>query len=402
MGPNSIYLDNNSTTPIDPRVVEAMVRVQRDGLANPASQHHLGRRARRLLEEAREGIASLLGADVTSFRADQLIFTSGGTEANNLALFGLTAAAAARSNERQQLIVSAIEHPSVLESARRLEQQGVPVVRLGVSTQGVVDEAQLEAALQQQPTALVSVMLANHETGVVQPVERLAALCAAAGAPLHTDAVQAVGKIPVHFRQLGVSALTLTAHKFHGPLGIGALLLRSDVKLEPTLFGGFQQGGLRPGTEPVALAVGFHEALRLAVAELDERNVRMTRLAGELARSLREAFPDLIIAGQQSPRLPHTLNVAFPGVNRQALLMSLDLTGVACSTGSACASGSSEPSPVLQAMGLPADAIEGAIRLSLSAQTTAEEVAEASRRIIRCVNDLRNAGNPRKSANTPS
>jgi len=397
----SIYLDNNSTSPIDPRVVEAMARVQRDGLANPASQHHLGRRARRLLEEAREGIASLLGADVTSLRADQLIFTSGGTEANNLALFGLTAAAAAKTHEKQQVIVSGIEHPSILESVKRLEQRGVPVVRLGVSSHGVVDERQLEEALE-QPTALASVMLANHETGVLQPIERLAACCSVANVPLHTDAVQAVGKVPVHFRQLGVNAMTLTAHKVHGPLGIGALLLRSDVKLEPTLFGGFQQAGLRPGTEPVALAVGFHEALRLAHDELVERTATITRLADELASTLREAFPDLVVAGEAAPRLPHTLNVAFPGVNRQALLMSLDMAGVACSTGSACASGSSEPSPVLKAMRLPSDAIEGAIRLSLSALTTAGEVAEASRRIIRCVNDLRTAQKPRKSANTPS
>ena len=398
---NSIYLDHNSTSPIDPRVVEAMVRVLRDGLANPVSQHHAGRRARRLLEEAREGIASLLGADVTSFHADRLIFTSGGTEANNLALFGLTAAAAEKSRERGQVVVSAIEHPSVLQAAERLERQGFPVTRLGVSTEGVVDEQQLDAALQ-QPTALVSIMLANHETGVLQPIDHFARHCAAAGVHLHTDAVQAVGKVPVHFRQLGVNALTLTAHKFQGPLGIGGLLIRSDVKLEPTLFGGFQQGGLRPGTEPVALAVGFHEALRLCHAEQEQRLRTMTELRELLASSLREAFPDLLIAGEEATRLPHTLNVAFPGVNRQALLMALDLAGVACSTGSACASGSSEPSPVLTAMRLPPAAIEGAIRFSLGAFTSVDEVAEASQRIIRCVNDLRNASKPRKSADTSS
>ena len=398
---NSIYLDNNSTTPIDPRVVEAMVRVERDGLANPASQHHLGRRARRLLEEAREGIASLLGADVTSFHADQLIFTSGGTEANNLALFGLSAARQASTSDRSQVIVSAIEHPSVLESAKVLEGRGCPVVRLGVSTDGVVDEQALQAALQ-QPTAIVSVMLANHETGVLQPVERLASLCSIANVPMHTDAVQAVGKHPVNFRALKVSALTLTAHKFHGPPGIGALLLRNDSKLEPTLFGGFQQGGLRPGTEPVALAIGFHEALRLAHVEQQERVERMARLRDELARALREAFPDLLGAGEDSLRLPHTLNLALPGINRQALLMALDMAGVACSTGSACASGSSEPSPVLTAMGLPQHAIEGAIRLSLSAVTTDLQAAEAVQRIVRCANTLRNATNARKSANTPS
>lgn len=398
---NSIYLDHNSTTPIDPRVVDAMTRVQRDGLANPASQHHAGRRARRRLEEAREGIAALLGADVTSFQADRLIFTSGGTEANNLALLGLTAGSQPAGEEPLQVAVSAVEHPSVLETATLLLQRGLSVVRLGVSREGVVDERTLTAALE-WPTSLVSVMLANHETGVLQPVDRLAAVCAAAGAPMHTDAVQAVGKWPVHFRELGVSAMTVTAHKLHGPPGIGALLVRHGVELEPILRGGFQQGGLRPGTESVALAVGFHEALRLAHSELERRMQTMTALRDQLAQALREKLPELVIAGEAAPRLPHTLNVAFPGVNRQALLMALDLAGVACSTGSACASGSSEPSPVLTAMGLPRDAIEGAIRLSLGAGTTAAEVAEASQRIIRCVNDLRKPPKPRKTADTSS
>jgi len=214
----------------------------------------------------------------------------------------------------------------------------------------------------------------------------------AGGTTIHTDAVQAIGKIPVHFRDLGVDALTVAPHKFHGPIGIGALVLRHGIKLQPQLVGGFQQGGLRPGTESVALAVGFHAALKLAVDELPERSERMRSLRDALEHSLRDALPtakEMVIIGEDAPRLPNTSNVSFPGLNRQALVMALDMAGVACSTGSACASGSSEPSPALVAMGLPQDVIEGSIRLSLGAFTGSEEVAEAARRIINAVKHLR-------------
>jgi cysteine desulfurase len=244
----------------------------------------------------------------------------------------------------------------------------------------------------------VSAQLANNETGVIQPVAEIAALCHERSMAMHTDAVQAVGKIPVHFRELGVDAMTVAPHKFHGPLGIGGLVLRHGIKIQPRLFGGFQQGGLRPGTENVALAIGFHEALKLAVAELDQRAERMASLRDELERSLREELPEMVVIGEDAPRLPNTSCIAFPGLDRQQLVMALDLAGVACSTGSACASGSSEPSRTLVAMGLSKEVVEGAIRLSLGAFTTAEEVAEAARRIIKTVKELRmaaKAGNSR-------
>jgi cysteine desulfurase len=224
---------------------------------------------------------------------------------------------------------------------------------------------------------------------VIQPIAEMATACRASGALIHTDAVQAGGKIPVHFRELGVDAMTVAPHKFHGPLGIGALILRHDSKPQPQLFGGFQQAGLRPGTENVALAVGFHEALKFAIAELPDRAARMQSLRDELERSLRAEMPDMVIIGQQSPRLPNTSCISFPDLDRQALVMALDLAGVACSTGSACASGSSEPSPTLLAMGLPKAVINGAIRLSLGALTTASEVAEAAARILKTVKHLR-------------
>ncbi len=402
MPEDSIYLDHNSTTPIDSRVVEAMTRAWRDCGANPASQHAPGRRARRMLEEAREGILELLGAKTGGMDADQLLFTSGGTEANNLAILGLPTAGGQRASRESTpratcVAATAQEHPSVIgainERARRDSIEPLPTTRallVRPDARGIVSAA---AAGDFEHAGLVSVQLANNETGVMQPVAEIAALCREGGSLIHSDAVQAVGKIKVRFRELGIDAMTVAPHKFHGPLGIGGLLLKHGVKLQPQMFGGFQQGGLRPGTENVALAVGFFEALKLAVVELPERVARMQRLRDTLERSLREGLgrqeclPHVI--GHESPRLPNTSCVSFPGLDRQALVMALDLAGVACSTGSACASGSSEPSPTLVAMGLPPDVIQGAIRLSLGAFTTAEEVAEAARRILNTVKHLR-------------
>ena len=482
MPADSIYLDNNATTPIDPRVVEAMTRAWRDCGANPASQHTPGRRARRMLEEAREGILELLGAKTSGMDADQLLFTSGGTEANNLAVLGLGPGGG--------VLLSAGEHPSVLQAAKqRWRSTGVDdpdvalmrqVARGGATAAAAFEELALQyqarvvTAMQQfaadqakaeelaqevlrsiykvstyrereryrlattfqnwlfaranqvagaalgfhNPPAhtiplgpdgvarygavglgkwnVVSVLLANNETGVIQPVAAIAALCREQGSLVHTDAVQAVGKIAVNFREIRVDAMTVAPHKFHGPLGIGALVVRHGVELQPLMFGGFQQRALRPGTENAALAVGFHEALKLAVTELPDRAERMTRLRDALEQALLQhgrheflPFGGVAIIGQRAPRLPNTSCVSFPGLDRQALVMALDLAGVACSTGSACASGSSEPSPTLVAMGLPPEVIQGAIRFSVGAFTTASDVAEAARRIIKAVKHLR-------------
>jgi len=390
----SIYLDNNSTTPIDPRVVDAMIRAWKECGANPASQHSPGRNARRVLEDAREGIAKLLGAKTGGMDADQLIFTSGGTEANNLALLGLITPPPAKEDQTgrkylfgAELVVSAAEHPSVFAAAHELVRRGMRVhVALAMDHENKFrDEfiAKLDHLAQ-----LCSVMLANNETGVVHPISKITDACHERNTIIHTDAVQAVGKIRVDFRELGVDAMTVAPHKFHGPLGIGGLVVRHGLELQPQLFGGFQQGGLRPGTENVALAVGFFEALRLAVAEMPERAERMRSLRDGLERRLREEVPEVVIIGENVPRLPGTSCVSFPGLDRQALVMALDLAGVACSTGSACASGSSEPSPTLVAMGLAEGVIRGAIRLSLGALTTATEVEEAAHRIIKAVKHL--------------
>ena len=405
--PAPIYLDNNSTTPIHPEVAEAILRAATDLVGNPASQHSLGRKARRVLEEVREGIVSLLGGKTGGMDADRLIFTSGGTEANQLAIRGLVECKVQSAECRVQvsnlksqisnpvpaeqppnIVISSIEHPSALGAAESTARSGCEVRRLAANENGAVDAARLGDLLDDR-TLLVSVMLANNETGVLQPVESLARTCAAKSIPFHTDAIQAVGKIPVNFRELGITAMSVAPHKFHGPLGIGGLLLQHDAKLQPLFQGGFQQGGLRPGTESAALAVGFYTALVLADRELAERQTRMTALRENLESQLLAGAADAIIIGASSPRLPTTTCIAFPGINRQALVMALDMAGVACSTGSACASGSSEPSATLVAMGLPQDQIEGAIRLSLNALTTAAEVSEGAQRILKCVNHLR-------------
>ncbi len=375
----SIFLDHNSTTPLAPEAAAAMAECQSCGYANPESQHHLGRRARQLLEEAREEIARILGADLSGRTPDRVIFTSGGTEANNLALLGLAGLWSAGPPGR--MVISAIEHPSVSKPAEALERRGWQVDRLAAGESGVVCAEQFAAVLDRRPR-VASVMLANNETGVIQPIGQLAELAAAARVSLHTDACQAAGKIAVNFRQLGVAAMSVAAHKFHGPRGIGALIVRGDLALEPMLFGGFQQQGFRPGTESVALAVGMAAALVAFERENDDRVRRIAMLRDRLESAIRAAWPRAVIVGADSSRLPNTACIAFPGMDRRALVMALDLAGVACSTGSACASGSSEPSPTLLAMDLPAEIISGALRFSLGATTRVEEIDEAARRII--------------------
>lgn len=372
-----IYLDANATTPLDPAVLEAMLPFLRGGFGNPASAHQAGRQARRALEGARERTAALLGA-----HPDEVVFTSGATEANNLALFGLA------GQSPGHLLVSAVEHPSVVEPARRLAETGFTVEYLPVDAEGAVLRDALTTYLRSE-TRLVSTMFANNETGTVQPVAALAA-AVAGRAHFHCDAAQAVGKLPIHFRDLGISCLTFSAHKFHGPKGVGALLLRRGTKLRPQLCGGHQQHGHRPGTEPVALAVGLAAALDLAMRELDLRRENILRLRGRFLGQLSRLADPIVLNGPEAGGVPHTLNLSFPGCQADSLLMNLDLAGVACSTGSACSSGSLLPSPVLQAMGVPDELLHSAMRFSLHSLLREEEVDEAARRIAEIVGRLRN------------
>lgn len=390
-----IYLDHNSTTPIDPVVVDAMMDCFRSGYVNPASQHRMGQTARKQLEAHRVQILSRLGGVTAGMQADRLVFTSGGTESNNLALIGLARAAWQRRQSDDPtarpgtVLVSAIEHPSVVGAAEHLSRLGFNIVTIGADSRGQVQADRLAELLDNHAdTDLVSVMLANNETGVIQPVARVAEMCRSKRVVCHTDAVQAVGKIPVSFRNLGVDALSLTAHKFGGPRGIGGLILHHGIEPEPILFGGFQQMGSRPGTEDLALVIGLATALNI-YHEHPERMQRVANLRDALQARLENELSDAVVIGRDVPRVPPTLNIAFKGVDRQAALMACDLAGLAISTGSACASGSSEPSPVLIAMGLDREVVEGALRISLGVTNSPVEIEETARRIINVVNGLR-------------
>jgi cysteine desulfurase len=371
----SIYLDHNATTPLDPEVLEAMAPYFLIP-GNAESRHAAGRRARRAWEEARETVARILGAE-----PDEVVFTSGGTESNNLAIFGL-----ARIEPGPGHVVSSpIEHPAVAEPVARLEANGFRVDRPPVNAEGLAD-AELMATEFTNRTRLATLMLANNETGALQPVQHLAGLAIVQGIPVHTDAVQAVGRIPVNFHALGVTSLAASAHKFHGPVGIGLLLVRRGVRLRSRLLGGGQQQGRRPGTPAVPLAVGLAVALKRWHAETETRITRWIALCNRLEMGLIYALgPDRVIRnGPVDPalRLPQTVNLGFVGLDGDALMMQLDLADVAVSLGSACASGSTRPSPTLVAMGVPSDRLRSSVRFSLGASTTEAEIEEAIPRIV--------------------
>ncbi|MGL6095555.1 MAG: cysteine desulfurase family protein [Fimbriiglobus sp.] len=376
-----IYLDWNATAPLRPEAWDAMRPAFADVFGNPASAHHAGRHARRLLDDARDRVAALLGA-----APDEVIFTSGATEANNLAVFGL-------AEKSGHVLAAEIEHPCVVEPLRHLAATGVNVEWLPVTGRGLVETAAVHDRLRPD-TRLVCVMLANHETGAIQPVRHVAKTVPKTVA-VHCDAAQAVGKIPVNFRDLGAATLSASGHKFGGPKGIGLLLLRSGVKLTPRAFGGHQQRGHRPGTEPVALALGLAAALEVAVREMDTTRAKLDGLRRRLLKTLIREISPLVVNGPlpgEPDGLPTTLNLSFPGCRADVLLMRLDLAGVACSTGSACSSGSLLPSPVLRAMGVPDDVLRSAVRFSFGPTLTDADIDDAAERIATCVQAVRNTG----------
>jgi cysteine desulfurase len=386
MSPDPIYLDNNATTRVLPEVLEAMSRQWRDAFANPGSRHLFGRRARQALETARESLGSILGA-----HPDEIIFTSGGTESNNMAVLGLTASASPLppgEGARHMIALTRGEHPAVLEAARSLASSGWRLCDLQVDSAGRLVAEQYDS-LPWNDLRLVCVILAHNETGVIQNLAPLAAKCREHHVPLHVDAVQAVGKIPVNFRELGATSLALGAHKFCGPRGIGALLLQRGVKLNRIAFGGHQEADRRPGTECVPLIVGMVRALELFQSERESRTRRLTELRDLLQAGLRRECPPVVVNGEAAPRLQNTLNIAFPGVDGEALLVALDLEGIACSLGSTCASGAAEPAPTLVAMGCPPEVYRSSVRFSLGVETTRDEIDRAITIIGRVVNRLR-------------
>lgn len=371
-----IYLDNNSTTPLLPEVWEAMQPYWFDIPANPASSHSFGRRARQALDQARETIAQLVGAP-----SDEVIFTSGATEANNLAMYGLAGKPPAH------LLLSPIEHPCITEPAKQLQQSGFDVEHIEVDGEGVLQVDSLQQKLRAD-TRLVATMLANHETGTIQPLAQIREVIPE-HVYWHCDAAAAAGKIPIDFANLGVTSMTISGHKFHGPKGIGALVVRHKTKLNPLLQGGHQQQGKRPGTEPVALAVGMAKALELAMQEMTERTEKVKHLRQMFLQILEANANPVVINGPCDGGVPHTLNLSFPGCQGDLLLMNLDLQGIACSTGSACSSGSLLPSPVLIAMRRPDEVLNSAMRFSFSPLLSEEDIRMAATRIASVVQRLR-------------
>lgn len=374
-----LYLDHNATTPLDPAVRAEMDDYLDRTVGNPSSPHGLGQEAKRILDRARARVAALVGA-----RPHEILFTSGGTEADNLAVFGSVAAIPAR----RHLVSVASEHQAVRNPVTHLAETGHEVSWAKIDRQGRIDPVGL-AGLVREDTALVSVMLANNETGVIQPVAELAEPVHAKGALLHSDAVQALGKIPVDVAALGVDLLSLSSHKIHGPQGVGALYARAGTRIAPLLFGGQQERGLRPGTENVVGIAGFGKACELATTRLAADADRIARLRDEFEAALRQRLPQIVVHGAAAPRLPNTSYIGFPGLNGEALALLLDLLGVAVATGSACSSAAHGPSHVLQAMGLSYQEAASAIRFSFGREHTAEDIALAVERVCQAVADLR-------------
>lgn len=373
-GVQRIYLDHNATTPLDVRVVEAMLPVLREDFGNPSSIHWFGQQARARLDDARASVARLLGAS-----PQEIVFTSSGTEADNMALRG--AAAMART-PRREIVVSGIEHHAVLNTAKALRDEGVALEIVRAGEDGRVDLDALRAAVG-PGTALVAVMLANNETGVVQPIEDVVALAHQHGALVHCDAVQAAGKLALELRALGVDTAAVSAHKLCGPKGVGALYVRRGTRLAPLLRGGAQEKNRRSGTENVAGIVGFGKAAELALAERESNGARLGALRDRLERGLLE-IPGAAVNGG-GPRVPNTCNISFEGIEAESLLMALDLAGLAVSTGAACAAGAVEPSHVLRAMGLPPERVQASLRLSLGPSTRDDEVEQAARLVAKAV-----------------
>jgi cysteine desulfurase len=361
-----VYLDHNATTPVHPAVVEAMTKVLREDFGNPSSVHHFGQRAKSAMDQARSSVASLIGADPS-----EVVFTSGGTESDNFAIRG--AAEALDATRRRHLIATTIEHEAVLNTLKALARRGRPTTLLRVDGTGIVAPDTLKEALTDD-TALVSVMHANNEIGTIQPILELARIAHHRGALFHTDAVQTAGKVTVDVKALDVDLLSISAHKFYGPKGVGALWIRRGLRLLPVLTGGKHERSRRAGTENVAGIVGMGVAASLAAAKIDEEANRMSALRDRLEEGVLRAVPGTTVNGARSPRVPNTTNISFDRIEAESLLIALDLEGVAVSTGSACSSGTLEPSHVLKAMGFPPHRTQNSIRFSLGAANTEAEV----------------------------
>jgi cysteine desulfurase len=388
------YLDYNATTPVDPEVLAAMMPYLGENFGNASSIHSAGQAARGAVDRARESVAALIGA-----KPAEIVFTSGGTEGDNLAVFGIafsSFASGADGAAKKHIITTTIEHHAVLHSCQALEKQGIAVTYIPVGRDGVVDPDDIRRALRPE-TVLITVMHANNELGTIQPIEEIGRIAAEADIYFHSDAVQAAGKLALDVNRLGVDLLSVSAHKIYGPKGAGALYVRSGTPLEPQFHGGHHERDRRPGTENVPGIVGLGKAAELARKNLEADTVRIGALRERLEKALLASIPSVRVTGDRSRRVANTTNLTFAGAGGEALLIALDLQGVACSTGAACSSGAVEPSHVLLAAGLSADEARSSLRFSLGRLTTAEEIEHAIAVIPGVVERLR-AISPRSAA----
>jgi cysteine desulfurase len=381
-----VYLDYNATTPVAPEVFEAMRPYWLEDYGNASSIHWYGQRAKAAVEEAREQVARLINA-----RAQEIVFTSGGTESDNAALVGVVEAASAAGHRAPHVVISAVEHHAVLHTARALAQRGVRVTAVPVDAGGRLDPTDVARALRPD-TVLISVMYANNELGTIQPLEEIARLARERGILVHSDAVQAAGKIPVDVERLGVDLLSLSAHKLYGPKGVGALYVRKGTALRPLLHGGHSERDRRPGTENVPGIVGFGKAAELALAALPDEAGRIAALRDHFECELLRRVPGVTVNGDREHRLPNTSNLAFEGVEGEEFAIAADLRGIACSTGAACSSGSVTPSHVLIAIGKTEDQARSSLRFSLGRFTTSEDIDYALEVLPEVVGQLRGVG----------
>jgi cysteine desulfurase len=376
-----VYFDYNATTPLGPEVTEAVVRATREVFGNASSIHHFGQQAKAAMDDARTAVATLLNADPS-----EVVFTSGGTESDNFAIRG--AADALEPTGRRHLIASAVEHEAVLNTLKSLARRGWRTTLLPVDHTGIVSADRLREAMTED-TAVVSVMHANNEIGTIQPIAALAAIAHEHGALMHTDAVQSVGKIPVDVRTLGVDLLSLSAHKFNGPKGAGVLWIKRGTRMQPIVTGGKHERNRRAGTENVPAIAGLGVAARLAGGKLSGEAARVGALRDRLEAGILHGVPGTAVNGAADQRVPNTTNISFERVEAESLLIALDLEGIAVSTGSACSSGTLEPSHVLRAMGLPTHRTQNSLRFSLGMFSTEEEVDRVVEVLPRLVEKLR-------------
>jgi cysteine desulfurase len=375
-----IYLDHNATTPLRPEVLAAMTPYLTKEYGNASSIHGYGQNARGAVEQARMQVARLVGA-----RDTEIIFTSGGTESDNYAILGAVAAAPGKA---KHVITSAIEHVAALDPCRALARQGIELTILPVDRNGLVNPEDVRGAIRPE-TVLITIMLANNEIGTIEPIADIGKIAEEKGIVFHADAVQAAGKIPIDVEKLGVDLLSISAHKFCGPKGVGALYVRKGTRLEPLLYGGHSERDRRPGTEDVAAIAGMGKAAELALAEMAGERERIGALRDRLEQGLLERVPHAWVNGARAPRVPNTANLTFPFIEGESMVIALDLKGIACSTGAACSSGALEPSHVLLALGLAPEDARATLRLSLGHQTTPDEIDFALETIPPVIERLR-------------